>query len=131
MIGLDTNVLIRYLTKDDLAQYNKVRQLIDQALEDSEQLLISSVVLCEVSWVLDAVYKYSRTEIAAAIERMLETAQFEIERATETRRALEDFRSTNAGFPDALIGRINRSLGATHTATFDRNLTKLEAFVVL
>ena len=131
MIGLDTNLLIRYLTKDDLAQYHKVRQLIDRAVEDAEQLLISSVVLCEVSWVLDAVYNYSRTEIADAIERMLETAQFEIERAPETRQALDDFRSTSAGFANALIGRINLTLGATRTATFDRRLKGLNAFVVL
>jgi predicted nucleic-acid-binding protein len=131
MIGLDTNLLVRYLTRDDAAQFAKVMRLIDQTVERDERLLINSAVLCEVTWVLEAAYEYSREEIADALARMLETAQFEIERAEETRQALDDFRSSKAGFADALIGRINRTLGAEHTATFDRQLKTLETFVVL
>lgn len=131
MIGLDTNLLIRYLTKDDPSQYAKVKRLIEEAVERDERLLINSVVLCEVTWVLDAAYEYSRAEIAEALERILDTAQFEIERADEARQALGDFRSTNAGFADALIGRVNRTLGGKHTATFDRDLKALDTFTVL
>jgi predicted nucleic-acid-binding protein len=131
MIGLDTNLLVRYLTRDDAQQFAKVTRLIERALEHEEQLLINTAVLCETTWVLETAYEYSRAEIADAIERILDTAQFEIERAHEARQALGDFRSTKAGFADALIGRINRTLGATHTATFDRDLKSLETFTVL
>ena len=131
MIGLDTNILIRYLTKDDSAQYAKASRVIEQAVQRDERLLINSVVLCEIAWLLDATYKYSRADIGDALERILHTAQFDIERAPEARQALDDFRSTQAGFADALVGRINRSLGAQNTATFDRDLKRLDTFSVL
>ena len=131
MIGLDTNLLIRYLTRDDLAQYAKVERLIDEALAREEPLLINTAVLCEVAWVLESVYRYSRAEIADALEGILDTAQFEIEPAPAARQALGDFRSTNAGFADALIGRVNRALGARHTVTLDRDLKALDTFTVL
>jgi predicted nucleic-acid-binding protein len=131
MIGLDTNLLIRYLTKDEASQYSKVKRLIDDAVAKDERLLINCAVLCEVTWVLETAYEYSRLEIADVLERILATAQFEVERAEEARLALGDFRSTNAGFADALIGRVNRALGATRTATFARDLKSLETFTVL
>jgi predicted nucleic-acid-binding protein len=131
MIGLDTNVLIRYLTKDDASQYAKAKRLIDEAVARDERLLISSTVLCETTWVLETTYDYPRNEIADVLERILDTAQFEIERGPEARDALRDFRSTKAGFADALIGRLNRTLGATHTATFDRDLKSLDTFRLL
>lgn len=131
MIGLDTNLLIRYLTNDDRAQYAKAKRLIDEAVERDERLLISCVVFCEVTWVLETGYEYSRAEIADVLDRIFDTAQFEIERAPEARQALDDFRSTKVGFADALIGRINRTLGATKSMTFDRDLKALETFAVL
>jgi predicted nucleic-acid-binding protein len=131
VIGIDTNVLIRYLTKDDASQYAKAKRLIDEAVARDEQLLIGSAVLCEVTWVLATAYEYSRGEIAEVLERILETAQFEVERAREARDALREFQSTKAGFADALIGRINRTLGAKHTATFDRDLKSLDTFRLL
>ncbi len=131
MIGLDTNVLIRYLTKDDASQYSRVKRLIDNAVAEHERLLINCTVLCELTWVLETVFEYPRLAIADVLERILDTAQFEVERAEEARRALVDFRSTKAGFADALIGRVNRALGATRTATFDRDLKPLDTFTVL
>ena len=68
------------------------------------------------------------SEIAQALEQIFTTAQFEIERLDEARQALGDFRSSKADFSDALIGRINRSLGAKHTVTFDRELKAVETF---
>ena len=74
---------------------------------------------------------YSREEIARALEQIFTTAQFEIERLDEARQALGDFRSSKADFSDALIGRINRSLGAKHTVTFDRDLKAVQTFQLL
>jgi predicted nucleic-acid-binding protein len=131
MIGLDTNVLVRYLTRDDAGQYAKAAALIDAAANRGEQLVVNIVVLCELVWVLGASYRYSREEIAGALEQILATAQFEVERLDDARQALGDFRSTKADFSDALIGRINRSLGAEHTVTFDRSLKAVETFKML
>ena len=131
MIGLDTNVLVRYLTQDDPAQFAKAAVFIDAASEREEQFLVNTPVLCELVWVLAAVYDYSREEIAQALEQIFTTAQFEIERLDEARQALGDFRSSKADFSDALIGRINRSLGAKHTVTFDRDLKAVETFRLL
>ena len=131
MIGLDTNVLVRYLTQDDPAQFAKAAAFIDAASEREEQFLVNTPVLCELVWVLAAVYDYSREEIAQALEQIFTTAQFEIEQLDEARQALGDFRSSKADFSDALIGRINRSLGAKHTVTFDRDLKAVETFWLL
>ena len=131
MIGLDTNVLVRYLTRDDPAQYAKVAAFIDAATDRGEQFVVNTAVLCELEWVLGTSYGYSREEIALALEQIFATAQFEVDRLDEARQALGDFRSTKADFSDALIGRINRSLGAGHTITFDRDLKAVETFRLL
>jgi predicted nucleic-acid-binding protein len=131
MIGLDTNVLVRYLIHDDPAQYRKAAAFINAATDRGEQLVVSTGVLCELEWVLGAAYGYSREEIARALEQIFATAQFEVERLDEARQALGDFRATKADFSDALIGRINRSLGAEHTVTFDRDLKSVETFRLL
>ena len=131
MIGLDTNVLVRYLTQDDPPQFARAAAFIDAASEREEQFLINAPVLCELVWVLATVYEYSREEIGQALEQIFTTAQFEIERLDEARQALGDFRSSKADFSDALIGRINRSLGAKHTVTFDRDLKAVETFRLL
>lgn len=131
MTALDTNVLVRYITRDEPAQYAKAAAEMTAAAERDERLLIDTMVLCELVWVLDEAYAYARQEIARAVEQVLSTAQFEVERADDARRALEDFRSTKADFSDALIGRVNRSLGAERTLTFDRDLKRLDTFRVL
>jgi predicted nucleic-acid-binding protein len=131
MIGLDTNVLVRYLTQDDRVQYEKAAAFIEAAIDRGEQLVVNIVVLGELEWVLGSAYNYSREEIARAIEQILATAQFEVERLDEARQALTDFRTTKADFSDALIGRINRSLGAEHTVTFDRDLKVVDTFRLL
>ena len=72
MTGLDTNVLLRYLLRDDAAQATRA----DREIERGERCLIDAVVLCELVWVLDAGYGFSRVEIATALERILSTTQF-------------------------------------------------------
>ena len=92
---------------------------------------MNTAVLCELVWVLGTAYDYSREEIAATLDQMFATAQFDIERLDDARRALNDFCATKADFSDALIGRINRSVGAEHTVTFDRDLKGVETLRVL
>ncbi len=131
MLGLDTNLLIRYLVRDDALQFGRAKAEIEAAANRDEPLMINAVVLCEVVWVLGSAYEYSRAEIADAIERILATAQFVVEWSDQARQALQDCRTTKAGFTDAFIGRINSSLGAGPTMTFDRDLAPLSTFRVL
>ena len=127
MTGLDTNVLLRYLLHDDPAQAARA----ERELERDERFLIDGIVLCEIVWVLDGGYGFSRREIAAALERILATAQFEIENKDLVVAALDDFRRSAADFSDCLIGRRNRAGGARETATFYRSLKNLEGFRLL
>lgn len=127
MIGLDTNVLLRYILKDDAAQAARA----ERELERDERFLIDGIVLCELVWVLEAGYGFSRTNIAGALDKILATAQFEIESKDLVLVALDDFRRSAADFSDCLIGRRNRSAGAPETVTFDRSLKGLEGFRLL
>ena len=127
MIGLDTNVLLRYLVRDDPAQASRA----DRELERGERFLIDAIVLCELVWVLETGYGFSRMEIVSVLERILATAQFEIEAKDVALAALHDFRGSGADFADCLIGRRNRAAGAGETVTFDRDLRGLAGFRVL
>ena len=124
MIGLDTNVILRYLLRDEPTQAARAAR----ELERDERFLIGTVVLCEVVWVLEAGYGFSRTEIGATLEKILATVQFEIEGKDLARAALDDFRGSTADFSDCLVGRINRAAGAAETVTFDRGLRDLAGF---
>jgi len=125
--GLDTNVLARYLLRDEPAQAARATR----ELERDERFLIGAVVLCELVWVLETGYGFSRAEIGDALEKILATAQFEIEDKDLAQGALADFRRSAADFSDCLIGRRNRAAGAGETVTFERSLRGLEGFRLL
>lgn len=127
MTGLDTNVLLRYLLRDEPTQAARAAREIER----DERFLIGSVVLCELVWVLETGYGFSRIEIAATLEKILATAQFDIEGKDLALAALDDFKSSAADFSDCLLGRRNRGAGAAETVTFDRGLRDLEGFRLL
>lgn len=127
MIGLDTNVLIRYFLRDDPAQAARA----ERELARDERFLIDGIVLCELVWVLETGYGLSRAQIGSALETILATAQFEIDGKDLVIAALDDFRASAADFSDCLIGRRNRAAGAPETVTFDRSLKGLAGFRLL
>jgi len=125
--GVDTNVVLRYLLRDEPAQAARAAR----ELERDERFLIGSVVLCELVWVLEAGYGFTRAEIGVTLEKILATAQFEIEGKDLALAALEDFRRSTADFSDCLVGRRNRAAGAGETVTFDKELRGLAGFRLL
>jgi len=125
--GVDTNVLLRYLVRDEPTQAARAAR----ELERGERFLVGSIVLCELVWVLETGYGFSRRDVAATLERILATAQFEIEAKDLALGALDDFRRSTADFSDCLLGRRNRAAGAAETVTFDRSLKGLEGFRLL
>ncbi len=128
MIGLDSNVLVRYLVQDDQVQAARATRCIEAA---DARCFIGVIVLCEVVWVLESVYGFDRTTVIDTFEKILMTAQFEIEDKDLVLRALDDFRNSRADFADCLIGRRNRAAGCSETVTFDKPLKALDGFRLL
>ncbi len=131
MIGLDTNVLIRYLTLDDSDQVAKVDRFLERVTQSGELLLIDMIVLCEVVWVLQASYGLSRAEVAEALRRILEARSFLVEDREIVRKAVRAFRTGSGDFADYLIGERNRRAGCRTTATLDKALRRSDLFELL
>jgi predicted nucleic-acid-binding protein len=130
MIGLDSNVLVRYLTQDDPAQSRKANRLVEDALRAGEKLYLNHVVMCELNWVLSRAYGYERADLAEAVEKILSAAQFEFEDKNSLWQALEGFRQYGADFADCLIGVKNAAAGCGTTLTFDRRAGGLPQFAL-
>ncbi|MBC7683180.1 MAG: type II toxin-antitoxin system VapC family toxin [Ferruginibacter sp.] len=123
MIGLDTNVLVRYIMQDHPLQSPKASALID-ALDGAETGFITLVSVVELVWVLSFSYGLSRTQVAAALDAMVRTKQFKIEAADQVVRALRVFKAGKADFADCLIERSAAQAGCLCTMTFDAGAAK-------
>ena len=128
MIGLDTNVLVRYLVQDDPTQTRQANALIDRAAAHESAMYINHVVMGELAWVLGRGYGYARTALAEVIEKILLGRQFEIEKKDLVWTALANFKASRADFADCLIGITNDLAGCESTLTFDRSAASLRAF---
>lgn len=131
MKGADTNVLVRYATRDDPAQERAAVRFMDAAKARSEPIFVNVIVLCELAWVLGRSYDYSRAEVAGLIERVLTTEQIVVEDAALVWLALADFKASKADFADCLIGRKNLHLGCDATVTLDGRLKAIDSFELL
>ncbi len=120
MIGVDTNVLIRYLAQDEPDQSAQASALIDGFTADSPGF-IATVTLVETVWVLARAYKTPRASIADVIEGLLRAQELVVEQAETHYLALGMFQSSNADFGDAVIALSGRRAGCIETVTFDRN----------
>jgi predicted nucleic-acid-binding protein len=132
MRGLDTNVLLRVLTADDPVQSPKAKAVLSEAAAAGATFYISTVVLCELVWVLRAApYGMDRAALATALSKLLDSALFEIQEQDSVRRAVEDFRQGRADFADYLLGRFNQRAGCADTLTFDRRLARDDGYTLL
>lgn len=121
MIGIDTNVVVRFLAQDDETQ-SPIAADVMASLTRERPGFIGSVVLAEITWVLSRAYKAPRAEIAAAVEGLLRSAELIVENSEAAYRALAAYRASNtAEFADALIAETAFLAGAAETVTFDRN----------
>lgn len=131
MKGLDTNILVRYLVRDDQKQAEKASSLINKVSSSGEFCYINAIVLCELVWVLESAYCYSKKEIADVMDKILVTRQFQIDRKDIVIHALREYREGKGDLADYLIGRSNRAAGSDSTATFDKALRGNTSFEVL
>jgi predicted nucleic-acid-binding protein len=123
MIGLDTNVLVRYLAQDDAVQSSKANALVDSLTADDPGY-VTQVALIEVVWVLGSLYAAERGDIAKIVETLLRTRELVIESAETVWKALRHFASSKADFADCLIERACHDAKCEYTATFDAKAAK-------
>jgi predicted nucleic-acid-binding protein len=128
MIGLDTNILVRYLTKDDEQQWQQTVTFIQQ----SQPCFITNIVLCELVWVLRGKnYGFHKDAIISVLEAMLHSAAFEFENRSTVDQALQRYKQGKADFSDYLIGAVCRQAGCTETVSFDGKLEGERGFKYL
>ena len=130
MIGLDTNVLVRYIAQDDPVQSRKAVDLIECRLTVEEPGFVSIVAMVETVWVLDRAYGFESHEIAVAIERLLQAEALVVEHEQEVFAAMLALRDARGGFSDALIGALGIHVGCSRTLTFDRKAARLPGFAL-
>jgi predicted nucleic-acid-binding protein len=131
MIGLDTNILVRYLAQDDPIQSPEATELIEQRLSEENPGFVSIVVMVETVWVLDRAYGLADHAIAAAIERALRVDVLVVESEQEVFAAMIALKEGHGSFADALIGAVGARAGCSHTMTFDRKASRLPGFKLL
>jgi predicted nucleic-acid-binding protein len=130
MIGLDTNVLVRFLVQDDLAQFERAQKLIGRESRTGGGVLISLVVLLETEWVLRSRYSLPKSEIIAVFSGLLGSVELHFEDEHSIEEALFTWKDSPADFADCLIGARHRALGCRATASFDAKAAKLPGFVL-
>ena len=131
MIGLDTNVVIRYLVQDDKKQSAAATRFIEKSLTTDNPGYISQTTLCEIVWVLQRCYAVNKQQVREIIEGLLTTKQLIVEGVEVAWKALRAFNANNAGFCDALIGQANIHNGCEQTVTFDKKAANLPEFDLL
>jgi predicted nucleic-acid-binding protein len=131
MIGLDTNVIVRYLAQDDPVQSAKATEVIEQRLTTLDPGFISVVAMAETVWVLERAYGLADGEIAAVIEHTLQADVLVVESEQEVFIAMIALKEGHGSFTDALIGALDAKAGCSATVTFDQKALRLPGFELL
>jgi predicted nucleic-acid-binding protein len=130
MIGLDTNVLVRYIMQDDATQAKKASKLIE-SLTPTEPGFVPLVVVVELFWVLSSAYELSRGQIVEAFDALIRSKQLVVEKKDQVVRALRVFGTSSADFPDCLIERTANAAGCEKVMTFDVGASKKAGMVLI
>ena len=128
MIGLDSNILVRYFAQDDSVQSRRATQVMESRLTENNLGYITAVAMIETIWVLERTYRLTDDRIAAIIEWMLQADVLAIENEQEVFTAMSALKEGRGSFADALIGALGAKAGCSHTLTFDRKALRLPDF---
>jgi len=128
MIGLDANVLVRYLAQDDPVQSPVATDVVERRLTEADPGFVGVVAMVETAWVLERAYGLANGEIAAAIERMLQADVLVVDREQEVFTAMIALKEGQGSFADALIAALGAGAGCSATLTFDRSALRLRGF---
>jgi len=130
MIGIDTNILARFLAQDDAEQGQRADSLL-QTLSPQEPGFVSLVSLIELAWVMRSRYRVSKSELIQNLERLLNSPELVIESQQTVAQAIARFGSAKTDFADCLIERSGHVAGCRHTVTFDENAAKTSGMKLL
>jgi predicted nucleic-acid-binding protein len=128
MIGLDTNLLIRYITQDDPIQSPQATEIIERRCSRERPGFISLVTVAEVVWVLGSVYELADREVAATVERLLQADALVVQNEQQVFTAMVALKQGWGGFADALIAALGTWAGCESTFTFDKKALRLPGF---
>jgi predicted nucleic-acid-binding protein len=123
VIGLDTNVLVRYITQDDSKQSALASALIE-SLDETSPGFVTLVTVVELAWVLESVYSFSRMQFAQVMKTLLAVDAIKVDRTASVSSAVRRYTSSNADFSDCLIERLSIDAGCDKTMTFDKAAAK-------
>jgi len=119
MLGIDTNVLVRYLVQDDAVQTEKASRVIENECTSENPGFINNIVLCELVWVLSRAYDYKKKDICSVLKRLFTCPEIMLESSDAAWSAYYEYEKGSADFADYLISHINKLNGAEPTVTFD------------
>ena len=128
MIGLDTNILVRYLAQDDPIQSPVATDIFEFRLTEGNPGFISTVAMVETVWVLDRAYGLSDDEIARDLERMLQADTLVVENEQQVFTAMIALKEGIGSFADAIIAALGTRAGCSCTLTFDKTALRLPSF---
>lgn len=124
MIGIDTNVLVRYIAQDDPTQSKLATRLIETECSAATPGYISIVVMVELVWVSESCYGAERSDIAQIVQRLLSIRQLVVQDAEVVWKALRQFEGSKADFADCLIQQVALAAGCSSVMTFDKAAAK-------
>jgi predicted nucleic-acid-binding protein len=130
MTGLDTNVVVRFLMKDDAEQAALATKAFAE-FTDAAPGFVCREVLVELVWVLQKIYRLPRTDIADAIEGLLSAREIVVESVDQVAVAVDRLRKGGAGFADQMIALAGQGAGCQATVTFDRKAAGLPGMSLL
>ena len=123
MIGLDTNVLVRYIMQDDPKQSPMATRLVE-SLTGDQPGFVPLVAVVELVWVLSSSYRLTREQQVEALDLLLRSREIVVDRADLVLQAQRRFARGGADFADCLIERIAQAQGCRTTMTFDAAAAK-------
>jgi predicted nucleic-acid-binding protein len=130
MIGLDTNVLVRYITADESKQAALASQLIE-SLDEQSPSYITSVTMVELSWVLESAYQFSRSQLVEVFQTLMAIENFKIDRVSVVASAVRQYSESKADFSDCLIERLSSAAGCKQTMTFYKAAAKTAGMALI
>lgn len=128
MIGLDTNILVRYLTQDDPIQSSKAREVFERRLTAENPGFVSIVAMVETVRVLERSYGLTTAEIVGAVERVLQIDVLIVENEQEVFTAMSALKEGQGSFADAVIAALGARMGCSCTLTLDQKALRLPGF---
>lgn len=131
MIGLDTNVLVRYIVQDDQSQAAVASAFIEKHCTETTPGFVNNVVLVELVWVLERGYGYDKMAILSVLKQMAATTELRLDNLESVWQAIKAYEAGSAGFSDCLIAVVNRQYACRATYTFDRRAAKNSGFELL